>query len=107
MLRNELLSNAKALLHPISFDEPFGLSIIESMMCGTPVIAFNRGSMAEIILEGHSGFLVNNISEAVKAIEKLDQVDSRTCRDYATRKFGVGRMIDEYINVYAQILNNR
>ena len=107
MLRNELLSNAKALLHPISFDEPFGLSIIESMMCGTPVIAFNRGSMAEIILEGHSGFLVNNISEAVKAIEKLDQVDSRTCRDYVTSKFGIDRMIDEYINVYTQILEKR
>ena len=107
MLRNELLSNAKALLHPISFDEPFGLSIIESMMCGTPVIAFNRGSMAEIIVEGHTGFLVNNISEAVKAIEKLDQIDSRNCRDYATSKFGVDRMIDEYIDVYTQILDNR
>lgn len=107
MLRNELLSNARALLHPISFDEPFGLSIIESMMCGTPVIAFNRGSMAEIIVDGHSGFLVSNISEAVMAVEKLEQIDSQTCLDYAANKFGADRMINEYINVYSQILNNR
>jgi glycosyltransferase involved in cell wall biosynthesis len=108
VLRNELLSKAKALLHPISFDEPFGLSIIESMMCGTPVIAFNRGSMAEIIVDGHTGFLVSNISEAVKAIEKkLDQIDSQICRDYATVKFSADRMIDEYINVYTEILDDR
>jgi glycosyltransferase involved in cell wall biosynthesis len=78
------------------------------MMCGTPVIAFNRGSMAVIIVDGHTGFLVSNISEAVKAIEKkLDQIDSQICRDYATVKFSADRMIDEYINVYTEILDDR
>ena len=104
VLRNELLSNAKALLHPISFDEPFGLSIIEAMMCGTPVIAFNRGSMEELIVDGYTGYLVNNVSEAIEAVRKLNQIGSQACRGHAIKKFGVDRMIDEYINVYTEIL---
>ncbi len=107
LLRNELLSKAKGLLHPISFDEPFGLSIVEAMMCGTPVVAFNRGSMAELIVDGRTGYLVNTISEAVEAVARLDQIESQVCRDHAVSKFGVDRMIEEYINVYAQILENR
>lgn len=104
VLRNELLSQAKVLLHPISFDEPFGLSIIEAMMCGTPVIAFNRGSMSELISDGCTGYLVNNISEAVEAVEWLNQIDSQVCRDHAVTKFGVDRMVEEYISVYTEIL---
>jgi glycosyltransferase involved in cell wall biosynthesis len=66
--RNRLLGRACALLHPIQFDEPFGLSVIESMACGTPVIAFDRGSMPELIENGKNGFLVGNVDEAVEAV---------------------------------------
>lgn len=104
-MRNDLLSHAKALLHPIFFDEPFGLSVIEAMMCGTPVIAFNRGSMPELIVEGITGFLVNDVTEAVSAIHKLNRIESHRCRKHAVNKFGVDRMIDEYINVYKEILS--
>ncbi len=68
--RNKLLGDAFALLHPISFEEPFGLSVAEAMFCGTPVIAFNRGSMPELILDGKTGFLANTVEEAVEAVEK-------------------------------------
>lgn len=107
VMRKELMGEAKALLHPISFDEPFGLSVIEAMMCGTPVIAFNRGSMAELIIDGVTGYLVNDISEAVAAVTKLNRVDPLACREHATGKFSIGRMIDEYINVYTEILQNQ
>ena len=66
--RNRLLGGAFALLHPIGFEEPFGLSVVEAMVCGTPVIAFKRGAMPELILDGKTGFLVNNVEEAVEAV---------------------------------------
>src|SRR5699024_5291551 len=69
--RNSLLGNAAGLLHPIRFEEPFGLSVVESMACGTPVIAFNRGSMPELIEDGCNGFLVSNVDEAVEAVNNL------------------------------------
>lgn len=104
ILSNDLLRNAKALLHPISFDEPFGLSIIEAMMCGTPVIAFNRGSMAELIVDGNTGYLVNNVSEAVEAVAGLNEIEAHDCRAHAANKFGVDRMINEYLDAYLEIL---
>ncbi|MEX1997999.1 MAG: glycosyltransferase family 4 protein [Candidatus Andersenbacteria bacterium] len=102
--RNELLSGARALLHPINFDEPFGLSVIEAMACGTPVIAFNRGSMPELIEEGVTGYLVPNVDEAVRAVEKLPELNREECRRRAERRFGVERMVADYLKVYAQIL---
>jgi glycosyltransferase involved in cell wall biosynthesis len=66
--RNQLLGKALALLHPIQFDEPFGLSVIESMACGTPVIAFDRGSMPELIENGKNGFLVDNVDQAIERV---------------------------------------
>ncbi|MDZ4714888.1 MAG: glycosyltransferase family 4 protein [Cytophagales bacterium] len=106
-LRNELMGGAKALLHPINFDEPFGLSVIEAMMCGTPVIAFNRGSMAELIVDGETGFQVRDISEAVAVVAKLNQVDPLACREHAISKFSMDRMIDAYIQVYAEIIQKQ
>src|SRR5690625_4539519 len=78
--RAELLGNAVALLHPIQFAEPFGLSVAESMLCGTPVIAFNRGAMPELICDGETGFLVNTVEEAVERIEMLKSIDRSQCR---------------------------
>ena len=104
--RNRLLGKASALLHPIQFAEPFGLSVIESMACGTPVIAFNRGSMPELIENGKSGFLVNNVDEAIETVARIKEIDRTTCRRHVERHFTVDRMIDEYIQVYEMILDS-
>jgi glycosyltransferase involved in cell wall biosynthesis len=104
--RNRLLGKACALLHPIQFDEPFGLSVIESMACGTPVIAFDRGSMPELIENGKNGFLVNNVDEAIEAVARIQEIDRAACRRHVERHFTVDRMIDEYIQVYEMILQD-
>ena len=103
--RRQLLSNAAALLHPIYFNEPFGLSVAEAMFCGTPVIAYNRGSMPELIEENTSGFLVTNIDEAIHATARLSEINRAACYEYAINKFGYDKMIDEYLKVYQNILN--
>lgn len=103
--RRQLLGNAIALLHPIYFNEPFGLSVVESMFCGTPVIAYNRGSMPEIIQNAVSGFMVNNMHEAIEAVKKISSLDRKLCYDYATEKFSYDKMISAYIDVYEKILS--
>jgi glycosyltransferase involved in cell wall biosynthesis len=102
--RNELLKDAYALIHPIYFNEPFGLSVVESMACGTPVIAFNRGSMPEVINEGKTGFLVGNIDEAVDKLKKIPVLDRSECRRWVQERFSKERMVAEYISVYKSIL---
>jgi glycosyltransferase involved in cell wall biosynthesis len=97
---NELLGRAKALLHPIYFDEPFGLSVAESLMCGTPVIAFRRGSMPELIQNGKTGFLVDTIDEAVEAVKNASKIDSGDCHESAMQKFSIDTMADKYIDIY-------
>jgi glycosyltransferase involved in cell wall biosynthesis len=94
-------------LHPIEFDEPFGLSVIESMACGTPVIAFDRGSMPELIENGQNGFLVSNVNEAAASVARLHEIDRATCRRHVERRFTVERMIDKYVHVYEQIIQER
>jgi len=101
--RNKLLGEAYALLHPIFFEEPFGLSVIESMACGTPVVAFNKGSMPEIIESGKNGFLVSNVKEAVIALEKIPEIKRKSCRNTVEEKFTVEKMVDNYIEVYKKI----
>ena len=103
--RNKLLGGAIALLHPISFEEPFGLSVVESMFCGTPVIAFNRGSMGELILHDKNGFLVQNIDEAVEAVQDVKHINRRYCYEWAVSKFTTQKMTEGYLNVYIEILN--
>ncbi|PKM76700.1 MAG: glycosyl transferase [Firmicutes bacterium HGW-Firmicutes-15] len=102
--RNELLQGAYALLHPIYFNEPFGLSVVESMACGTPVITFNRGSMPEVINEGQTGFLVNNIDEAVDKLKVIPALDRSECRRWVHERFSKERMVADYISVYDDIL---
>jgi glycosyltransferase involved in cell wall biosynthesis len=102
--RNELLGNAAALLHPINFNEPFGMSVAESMLCGTLVIAFNKGSMPELIRHEKTGFLVNNIDEAVEAIDKLSIIDRSDCREWASAQFSAEKMASDYFDLYKQIL---
>ena len=105
--RNRLLGRAGALLHPIQFDEPFGLSVIESMACGTPVIAFGRGSMPEVIQNGKSGFLVKTVAEAVEAVARIDTIERAYCRRRVEKHFTAERMVREYIQVYEMILQDR
>jgi glycosyltransferase involved in cell wall biosynthesis len=102
--RTKALGGAKALLHLIGFDEPFGLSVIEAMACGTPVIAYNRGSMPELIEHGVTGFLVDTFDEAVEAIGRLGEIDRAACRHAVEQRFTVERMADRYIDLYQRIL---
>jgi glycosyltransferase involved in cell wall biosynthesis len=102
--RAEVLGRAAALLHPIAFDEPFGLSVVESMACGTPVIAYARGSMPEVVDDGVTGLLVANAEEAVTAVGRAVALDRAACRRTAERRFSAGRMVDDYLRVYEQVL---
>jgi glycosyltransferase involved in cell wall biosynthesis/quercetin dioxygenase-like cupin family protein len=104
-LRNSLLGEACALLHPIQFEEPFGLSVVESNACGTPVIAFPRGSMPEIIQDGINGFLVSDVSEACDAVGKILTLSRKLCRDVVEERFSKARMVEDYLKVYAQVLD--
>ncbi|MBD1393091.1 glycosyltransferase family 4 protein [Mucilaginibacter glaciei] len=102
--RNDLLGHAAALLHPISFDEPFGMSVAESMLCGTPVIAFNRGSMPELIKHEETGFLVKTVDEAVAAIDQLGSINRNDCFDWASSQFSREKMANDYFELYKKIL---
>lgn len=98
------LGRAYALLHLINFDEPFGLSVIEAMACGTPVVAIRRGSMAEIIEDGRTGFLVDTVAEAEKAIDRIATLDRRSVSQAVGARFSVERMADDYLDLYRRIL---
>ena len=98
------LGRAKALLHLINFDEPFGLSVIEAMACGTPVIARRRGSMSELIDHGVTGFLVDNVEEAIAAIDRIGEIDREAPRRVVAERFTVDRMADAYLALYRKIL---
>ncbi|GAA4445181.1 hypothetical protein GCM10023091_36420 [Ravibacter arvi] len=105
--RKTLLGKALALLHPIRFEEPFGLSVAESMFCGTPVIAFNRGSMSELIQDGKTGFLVYTVHEAVQAVTKIGQIQRQECRQWAQAMFSKEKMVNSYLDVYDQVLSRQ
>jgi glycosyltransferase involved in cell wall biosynthesis len=102
--RSDLLGGAQALLHLIGFDEPFGYSVVEAMACGTPVIAFNRGSMPELIAPGKTGFLVEDVDGAVSAVRASTALDREAIRAHAVERFGVGRMVDAYVDAYETVL---
>jgi glycosyltransferase involved in cell wall biosynthesis len=88
----------------VAFAEPFGLSVVESMMCGTPVIAFERGSMSEIVEPGRTGYLVTNNAEAVAVVDAAATIDRSACRAAAVERFSAARMVDDYVRVYEQVL---
>ncbi|WP_375390606.1 glycosyltransferase family 4 protein [uncultured Sphingomonas sp.] len=105
--RARALGSARALLHLIAFDEPFGLSVVEAMACGTPVIAYRRGSMPELIEDGVTGFLVDGFDEAVAALARIDTIDRAACRRAAIARFSVERMTDRYTALYERLLAGR
>ena len=102
--RPALLGGAHALLHLIDFEEPFGYSVVESMACGTPVIAFARGSMAELIDHGMSGFLVNTVDEAVVAVEAVATLDRAVVREVTVKRFDHEVMVQQYDALYSSII---
>jgi glycosyltransferase involved in cell wall biosynthesis len=102
--KSDLLGGARALLHLINFDEPFGFSVVEAMACGTPVIASKRGSMPEIVLDGRNGYLVDSVEAAVEAVHASVEADAAEVRASVESRFDSRRMVDEYIAVYRRVL---
>jgi glycosyltransferase involved in cell wall biosynthesis len=102
--RTRTLGSARALLHLINFDEPFGLSVIEAMACGTPVIACNRGSMPELIDHGVTGFLVDDVDGAVEAVARIGEIDRAACRAAVAARFTVDHMADRYLALYRELI---
>lgn len=98
---------AKALLCPIQWEEPFGLTFIEAMACGTPVIAFDHGSAREVIKDGKTGFVVKNLREMVKAMKKINQIDRRECRRWVEENFTMEKMVDNYERLFFKILKKK
>ncbi|MCK5084807.1 MAG: glycosyltransferase family 4 protein [Candidatus Pacebacteria bacterium] len=103
--KNELLSNAKAVLFPTIWEEPFGLVMTEAMATGTPVIGFKKGSVPEVIKNGKTGFVVKNDKEMIKAIKKIDKIDRTECRKHVENNFTIEKMVDGYERVYEKIIN--
>jgi len=102
--RTRMLGGARALLHLIDFDEPFGLSVIEAMACGTPVIAMNRGSMPELVDHGVTGFLVDDVAGAIEAVDRIGEIDRASCRAAVAARFTVDRMAERYLALYRTLL---
>lgn len=103
--RNKLMSEALCSLHPITWPEPFGLTMIESMACGTPVVAFNLGSIPEIIEDGKSGYVVEDVASMIEAVANISKIDRLYCRKYALNRFSVENMVDGYEAIYNKILS--
>jgi glycosyltransferase involved in cell wall biosynthesis len=102
--RARILGEAHALLHLIDFDEPFGYSVVESMACGTPAIAFERGSMSELIDQGMSGLIVNTLDEAVAAVDVAGTLDRSIVRSVTVKRFDHEAMVQQYDALYATIV---
>jgi glycosyltransferase involved in cell wall biosynthesis len=105
--RGELLGRARALLHLINFREPFGLSLIEAMACGTPVIARPLGAIPEIVVDRETGFFAPDIDVAVEAVKNACDLDRKSIRKHVEANFGWGRMVDRYLQAYEAVLASR
>lgn len=105
--KNKLMGGALGTMFTIDWEEPFGLVMIESMACGTPVIATRRGSVPEIVKDGETGFICDSIDECVAAVDKLSSLSRQGCRDYVESRFSTPRMVDDYEAVYRQLVTER
>lgn len=105
--KEAFLGNAYALLFPIDWPEPFGLVMIEAMACGTPVIAYDRGSVPEIVEEGRTGFLVRTLKEAVEAARQIPELSRIRCREVFDQRFTAGRMAADYLQVYERVIESK
>ncbi len=105
--RNQLYSKALCLINPITWPEPFGLTMIEAMACGCPVVAFNHGSVAEIVVPGATGFIANDVEEMIESVIEVARIDRRETALYARANFNSQTMTDKYERIYQQILANQ
>ena len=105
--KNELFAQAQALLHLNTIPERFGLVLAEANAAGVPVIAMDLGSCGEVIQDGRTGFLVDNVNEAVQALQKLPEIDRAACRANVQRRFSIDTMVDGYERVYTEIFDQR
>jgi glycosyltransferase involved in cell wall biosynthesis len=101
--KQKVIGNAAALLFPIDWPEPFGLVMIEALACGTPVIAFSRGSVPEVIDDGISGFIVNSVDKAVESVARISFIDRRRCRAAFEQRFSAPRMAGAYVSLYRKL----
>jgi glycosyltransferase involved in cell wall biosynthesis len=104
--KNEFLGNAYALLFPIDWPEPFGLVMIEAMACGTPIIAYQCGSVPEVMEDGVTGFIVRNQDDATQAVNSIRNLDRSRCREVFERRFTADRMASDYVDVYKQLIDS-
>jgi glycosyltransferase involved in cell wall biosynthesis len=105
--RAAVLGGAVALLHPLGFDEPFGLSVVEAMACGTPVIGYPRGALPETVSHGVTGFLVDGVAAAAAAVPLAARLDRNEVFAAARRKFSAARMVDDYLRIYRDVTQRR
>jgi glycosyltransferase involved in cell wall biosynthesis len=104
--KNEFLGNAYALLFPIDWPEPFGLVMIEAMACGTPVIAYDHGSVPEVMEDGVTGFIVRDLDDAAKAVGRVRDLSRRRCREVFEKRFAANRMASAYVDVYERLIDS-
>lgn len=102
--RNRLMSRAMCLLHPVTWREPFGLTMIEAMACGCPVISFNKGSVPELVKNGETGFIVEDVEGLIDAVQNIGTIDRNACRTHALSSFNASKMTDGYEELYDKIL---
>lgn len=102
--KTDLLAGAKALLFPITFNEPFGLVLIEAMACGCPVVALNYGAVGEIVVNNETGFILDSLGEMVEAVGRVGTLSRRVCRDHIERHFSSERMACQYSDAYSRVL---
>src|SRR6266540_969916 len=105
--KDDFLGNAYALLLPIDWPEPFGLVIIEAMACGTPVIAYRGGAVPEVMKEGHTGFIVEALEDAVRAVQRVPELSRKRCREVFEQRFTATRMANDYLQVYERLIKSK
>lgn len=103
----DMYRKAAAVIVPLAWDEPFGLVVVESLASGTPVIGWRRGALPELLTDGTTGFLVNDVSDAVSAVKKLDDLDRAACRKEAETRFSIAAMTRGYVDAYQRVLGRR
>ena len=105
--KNDFLGNAYALLFPIDWPEPFGLVMVEALACGTPVVAYREGSVPEVLEDGVTGYVVDNLEAAVAAVPQVATLDRRQCRQVFEERFSVRRMASDYLHIYQHLITEQ
>jgi glycosyltransferase involved in cell wall biosynthesis len=102
--KKELLARARCLVFPIQWDEPFGIVMVEAMACGTPVVALDRGSVPEVVIDGVTGYISQDAGELPKAIRRVDELDPKACRRRVFDHFDVADMVEGYETIYRRMI---